>query len=231
MNPATPSFVLERQLLLQLGDRIKQLRKSKGIGTVDMAQRAGISRSTLAAIEAGDPGPSMGNYLRVMNVLGVGADLALLVSDTFQPAPSRSAAARSHRAKPAVQVMVSTDNTAHQLQELQSLALHEVAVDMMRREPVLAEKALQTLKRWKERSPNSRSMSLWDEWEEVLRTQAWRRVLGRTQRAQQMRQASPIVTVLPEDTRLGVLQQVNALRAGVTLSSAVPTQGGDYGET
>lgn len=48
------SAILERQLLLQLGDRLKRLRKAQGVGTVDMAARAGISRNTLRAVEAGD---------------------------------------------------------------------------------------------------------------------------------------------------------------------------------
>ncbi len=78
--------VLERHLLLQLGDRIKRLRKARDITTVEMAKRVGISRTTLAAVEAGDPAATMGTYLRVMSVLGVAGDLALLVSDTFQPA-------------------------------------------------------------------------------------------------------------------------------------------------
>ncbi|YCA77446.1 hypothetical protein M1D55_04580 [Cupriavidus sp. JZ107] len=33
-----------------------------------MAKRVGISRTTLAAVEAGDPAPSVGTYLRVMSV-------------------------------------------------------------------------------------------------------------------------------------------------------------------
>ena len=73
--------VLERQLLLQLGDRLKRLRKSQGLGTVEMAKRAGISRTTLGSVEAGDPGPSIGTYLRVMSLLGVSGELALLAGD------------------------------------------------------------------------------------------------------------------------------------------------------
>lgn len=229
MNHIPSSPVLERQLLLQLGDRIKQLRKSQGIGTVDMAQRAGIARSTLSAIEAGDPGPSMGNYVRVMSALGVAGDLAMLVSDTFQPAPAGSAAARSQRAKPTVQVVVSSDSNSHQAQDLQSLALHELAVEMVRREPELLGKAAETLKRWMERSPTSRSMVLWREWEKVLQAQTWRRVLGRTQRAQQLRQASPLVTVLSDDARLAVLKQVRDLKAGIELSSEMHLEGAEDG--
>lgn len=128
MSTSKISSILERQLLLQLGDRLKRLRKAQGIGTVEMAARAGITRNTLRAVEAGDPAPSIGTYLRVMSVLGLSGELALLAGDTLQPPPAGSAAARSRRAAPVVQVRVSTDNKKHQLQDLQSLALHEEAV-------------------------------------------------------------------------------------------------------
>ena len=91
------SLVLHRQLLLQLGDRLRRLRKARKLTTVEMAERAGISRMTLASVEAGDPGPSMGTYLRVMGVLGCAADLAFLAGDMVHPAQPGTAAARSHR--------------------------------------------------------------------------------------------------------------------------------------
>ncbi len=96
------STVLERQLLLQLGDRLKHLRKAQGLGTVEMAARSGITRNTLRAVEAGDPAPSIGTYLRVMSVLGVSGELALLAGDTMQPSLAGTAAARSRRAAPVV---------------------------------------------------------------------------------------------------------------------------------
>ena len=96
------STVLERQLLLQLGDRLKHLRKAQGLGTVEMAARSGITRNTLRAVEAGDPAPSIGTYLRVMSVLGVSGELALLAGDTMQPSLAGTAAARSRRAAPPV---------------------------------------------------------------------------------------------------------------------------------
>ena len=72
-----------------------------------MAERAGISRPTLRAVEAGDPRPAMGTYLRVMSVLGVAGDLALLPGDVLQPTSLDSAAARSRRSRPFVQVTVT----------------------------------------------------------------------------------------------------------------------------
>ena len=79
------AILLERQLLLQLGDRLKRLRKAQRLGTVDLAARAGIARNTLRAVESGDPGPSIGTYLRVMSILGACGDLALLAGDVAPP--------------------------------------------------------------------------------------------------------------------------------------------------
>ena len=137
MSNADLSAVLDRQLLLQLGDRLKRLRKTQGLGTVEMAERVGITRNTLRAVESGDPAPSIGTYLRVMSVLGVSAELALLAGDTLQPAPRGSAAAQSRRGRPIVQVMVSAEDDRHQLQDLQSLALHKEAVRLARSDPAL----------------------------------------------------------------------------------------------
>ena len=208
--------VLERQLLLQLGDRLKRLRKAQGLGTVDMARRVGISRTTLGAVEAGDPGPSIGTYLKVMSVLGVSGELALLAGDTLQPAPPGSAAARSRRGKPVVHLVVSADESRHRVQDLQSLALHEEAVRRVRADEALRRRAQDTLARWLSTGP-SRSTSLWREWDDILTHGKWRKVLGGTRRAQELRQASPLITVLPDDVRQGVLDQVNDLRQGVVL--------------
>ncbi len=213
--------VLERQLLLQLGDRLKRLRKAQGLGTVEMARRADMSRTTLAAVEAGDPGPSIGTYLRVMSVLGVSGELALLAGDALQPAPAGSAAARSRRGRPVVQLLVSADESRHRVQDLQSLALHEEAVRLVRTDEALLRRARDTLARWLS-AGQSRSTSLWREWDDILAHGKWRKVLGRTRRAQELRQASPLVTVLPDDVRQGILDQVSALRKGIVL--------GDTGE-
>jgi len=210
------SAILDRQLLFQLGDRLKRLRKAQRLGTVDMAARVGITRNTLRAVESGDPAPSIGTYLRVMSVLGVSAELALLAGDTLQPAPPGSAAAQSRRARPIVQVLVSAESDRHRAQDLQSLALHEEAVRLARTDPALVQQAMDTVDRWL-KTGDSRSSGLWREWQEILRKGTWRKVLGRTRRAQQLRQASPLATVLPENVRQDILAQVRGLKKGVVL--------------
>ncbi|MGM9482039.1 helix-turn-helix transcriptional regulator [Roseateles sp. NT4] len=214
---ASTLAMLDRQLLLQLSDRLKRLRQEKGIGTVEMAHRVGVSRSTLSAVEAGDPGTAIGTYLRVMSVLGVSGELALLAGDAMQPAPSGSAGARSRRRKPVVQVLVSADESRHQVQDLQSLALHEEAIRAVQKNPELLDKAKATLQLWLTTKPSSRSASLWEEWRNILEGRNWRKVLGRTRRAQELRQASPLPTILPEAVRQNILTAASKLKSGVRL--------------
>src|SRR5665213_1295953 len=140
--------VLDRQLLLQLGDRLRKLRQAQGLGTVEMAERAGISRNTLRAIESGDPTTAIGTYLRIMSILGVSGELALLAGDNFVPPTAGSAAARSRRVAPIVEVRVLADQDRHRLQDLQSLALHEEAVRLAKLNPTLVQQARSTVSRW-----------------------------------------------------------------------------------
>lgn len=232
MSASEISPVLERQLLLQLGDRLKRLRKAQGVGTVEMAARAGITRNTLRSVEAGDPAPSIGTYLRVMSILGISGELALLAGDTLQPPPADSAAARSRRTAPVVQVRISADDARHRLQDLQSLALHEEAVRLAKANPALVLRAQDTAKRWLA-TGDSRSASLWLEWQRILGAGAWRKALGRTRHAQQLRQASPLVAVLPKEARQRILKQVSNLKKGIVMGGApgTPQDGEDSRET
>ena len=216
MNAPEKSTVLQRQLLLQLGDRLKRLRKEQGLGTVEMAARVGISRTTLAAVESGDPAPSIGTYLRVMSELGIGGELALLAGDALRPAPAGTAAARSRQARPVVQVLVRSQDARHAVQDLQSLALHEEAVRLVRADPALLQQAQDRLARWLGQG-DSHSASLWRQWQDILQNGHWRKILARTRRAQELRQASPLTPVLPEQVRQQVLAQVAQLKTGVAL--------------
>jgi len=46
-----------------------------------VAQRASISRTTLYKVEAGDPGATLGSYVRVLAVLGLENDIQALAAD------------------------------------------------------------------------------------------------------------------------------------------------------
>ncbi len=60
-----------RRALIKLGGDITIARKKRRISTVSMAERAFISRSTLAKIEKGNPTVSIGAYLTVLAILGL----------------------------------------------------------------------------------------------------------------------------------------------------------------
>ena len=215
MKHADLAPVLERQMLLQLGERLKRLRKSQGIGTVEMAARASISRMTLSAVESGDPGTAIGTYLRVLSLLGSAADFALLAADVVQQAPAT--AARTRKPAPSVRVIVSTDDSRHQSQDLQSLALHDAAVKLVQNDSALLQQAQDTLQRWLDAGKSPQSAELWREWQQILSERKWRAVLGRTRRAQELRQASPLTPLLPQDQRLQIIAQINALKKGLVL--------------
>ena len=222
---STGLSVLDLQLLHQLGDRIKRMRKTRGLGTVAMAHQVGISRTTLYAVESGDPNVSMGTYLRVMACLGIGGELAMVASDVMQPAQAGTAAARSHRPRPTVQVTVSTDTSRHQVQNLQSLALHGAAVRLVKADSMLRDRASRVVQKWLNDDPTSRSAPLWQEWQMILKTGAFRRASGRSVHAQQLRQASPLTTILPPAMRLSILQEVSQLKAGLVLGEPTAAAG------
>lgn len=230
MSAQTPTTspglsVLDMQLLHQLGDRIKRTRKARGLGTVAVAQQAGMSRTTLYAVESGDPNASMGSYLRVMACLGLSGELAMVASDVMQPVQSGTAAGRSLRPRPAVQVTVSADTGRHQVQDLQSLALHGAALRIVKADTALRDQASRVVQRWLDDDPTSRAAPLWREWQAILQTSAFRRATGRSVHAQQLRQASPLTTVLPVEVRQSILSEVSQLKAGLVLGQ--PTEGAD----
>lgn len=204
--------VVDRQLLLQFGERLKRARTRQGLTTVELAHRAGLSRTTLRAIEAGDPTSAIGNYMRVMGVLGVSRDLALLVTEVEHAPASR----RATRKRPVV-VEPVVSGRSHESQDLQSLVLHQEAVRLMKKNPALIQKALATLNAWRAKG-DSHSQVLWDEWSVILQRRTWRRALANTQRSRELRQASPMATVLPADTRAWILKEVQRLRAASSVS-------------
>lgn len=211
--------VLDRQLLIQLGGRLKRARLKQGLTTTKMAERAGISRMTLSAVEAGEPTPTMGTYVRVMSVLGASSDLALLASDALQTpahAAPRAGAEKSNT------LTVSAGDAKHELQDLQSLMLHQEAVRLLQKNPHLIQRALDTLEKWRS-SGDARSRFLWDEWSVILHRRAWRRALSHTRRSKELRQASPLATVLPLEVRERVLRGVRELKEGIALGEIAPT--------
>lgn len=74
-------FPKYQQLLGQMGQNIKLARKRRKFTTIQVAERAGIARSTLYLIEKGDSSVAFGAYFNVLRVLGLQEDILKLASD------------------------------------------------------------------------------------------------------------------------------------------------------
>ena len=70
-----------QKLMEQVGENIMLARKRRRLTTIQVAERAGINRTTLYNIEKGNPGVSMGAYFNVLRVLGLHEDFLKLAAD------------------------------------------------------------------------------------------------------------------------------------------------------
>ena len=69
------------KLMSELGENIKLARLRRKLSSQQVAERAGISRTTLVSIEKGYAGVSIGYYLNVLRVLGLENDILLIARD------------------------------------------------------------------------------------------------------------------------------------------------------
>ncbi len=70
-----------QRLLKQLGENIHLARLRRGFSMQLVAERAGMSRTTLRSIERGASGVTLGAYANVLHSLGLHEDLALVGRD------------------------------------------------------------------------------------------------------------------------------------------------------
>ncbi|HHG84012.1 MAG TPA: XRE family transcriptional regulator [Bacteroidetes bacterium] len=70
-----------KRIMVELGENIKLARLRRKLSAAQVAERAGISRSTLVYIEKGYEGVGIGNYLNVLSVLGLEKDFLLIAKD------------------------------------------------------------------------------------------------------------------------------------------------------
>lgn len=83
MSKRTVVVMPETQRILEtMGEQIKLARLRRNLATELVAERAGISRATLWAVEKGTPTVSIGTYAAVLHALGgMDRDFALIAKD------------------------------------------------------------------------------------------------------------------------------------------------------
>jgi transcriptional regulator with XRE-family HTH domain len=93
---------MQDEKLKLLGERLRQARIARHEMQQRFADRLGVSRPTLGRMESGDPGVSIGAWLKALQMLGRDDELDLLLStgnDLFEKyeqasAPKRRRASR-----------------------------------------------------------------------------------------------------------------------------------------
>jgi len=71
----------QQKIIELLGERIKLARLRRKLSTLQISERAGITRTTLWSIERGAPQVAIGYYCQVLFVLGLADDLSKLAVD------------------------------------------------------------------------------------------------------------------------------------------------------
>ena len=74
-------FPKHKNILKQMGENIKLARKRRKLTQEQVAERAGIVRSTLYLVETGSSSVTIGAYFNVMRVLGLQNDFLKLADD------------------------------------------------------------------------------------------------------------------------------------------------------
>ena len=70
-----------KMLLEKMGENIKLARRRRKLTSIQVAERAGIARSTLYLVEKGDPGVAIGAYFNVLRILSLQDDFLKLAGD------------------------------------------------------------------------------------------------------------------------------------------------------
>lgn len=82
---------------------------------------------------------------------------------------------------------------------------------MVRADPSLEARALEILERWNA-VDSIRSKPLRDEWKRIIAERDWKLALEESNRGQQLRQASPMAILLPEQVRLDIIKSAHGMR-------------------
>lgn len=84
----------------EIGERLFKLRKRKGWKQLDVAERAGISERSYAAIERGEAKPKLDTLLKICNVLQVTPDVILTADNPSEKLREEEILAELHECTP-----------------------------------------------------------------------------------------------------------------------------------
>lgn len=74
-----------KEALRKLGSDINEARRRRGISTLDMAQKAKITRPMLTRVERGDATVALGGYASVLFILGMNERVAEIADFAHDP--------------------------------------------------------------------------------------------------------------------------------------------------
>lgn len=76
-----PTHAPARRQIKALASRLRAARMRRSMTQGQLAERVGVSIPTIGKLEAGEPSTSLATMLRVLTVLGMGADVDLLAAN------------------------------------------------------------------------------------------------------------------------------------------------------
>lgn len=82
---------------------------------------------------------------------------------------------------------------------------------MIQEDPALADKALETLARW-DTHLSVRSKPLRDQWIKIIQNKNWDLAVEDSELGNQLRQASPLAVLLPNDVRFDIIRKIRKLK-------------------
>ena len=99
----------------------------------------------------------------------------------------------------------------HGAQDYQSLLMHQEAVRMVCDNPALIHRLLETLQRW-DRQLDRSSKNLRDQWVVIINNRDWDKAIEDSELGNQLRQASPMATLLPNKVRFDIIRKIRSLK-------------------
>ena len=93
-----PTHPQARRQIQALGERLRAARLRRKLTQAMLAERVGVSVPTIGKLEDGDPSTSLATTLRVLIVLGLGADIDLLAATDVAGRSLQDRALKSPRA-------------------------------------------------------------------------------------------------------------------------------------